>query len=158
LLIEKDYEEFLRLLNKFRVRYCIIGAFAVAFFGKPRYTKDIDILVDANEENGKRIVKALERFGFRSLGLRKEDFSKRNIVIQLGYEPVRIDIITSLPGCSFGQVWRHKTEGYYGKERVFFIGINELITNKKRSKRKQDKVDLKLLLRAKSRNVRNKRK
>ena len=148
--IEKDYEDFLKLLNRYKVRYCIVGAFAVALYAQPRYTKDMDIVIEASPRNGERIAKALNRFGFRSLGLRKEDFSRRNIVIQLGYEPVRIDIITALPGCSFTRIWEHKKHGVFGKEKVYFIGLDELIKNKKKSKRTQDTVDLKLLLRAKA--------
>lgn len=144
--VEKDYEELLRLFNRNKVRYCIIGAYAVAFYAKPRYTKDLDLLVEPDIENSKRIVKALKEFGFESLKLSEKDFSQKGKIIQLGYEPVRIDIITSIQGCSFKQVWKNRTSGIYGKEKVFFIGINELIKNKKISKRKQDKVDLDILL------------
>ena len=93
---EKDYEEFLELLNKHKVRYCIIGSYALSFHARPRYTKDIDILVEASPENAKKILTALDKFGFGSLNLRVEDFSEKGNIIQLGYEPVRIDIITSL--------------------------------------------------------------
>ena len=149
--VEKDYEELLRLFNRNKVRYCIIGAYAVAFYAKPRYTKDLDLLVEPDIENSKRIIKALNEFGFESLKLSEKDFSQKGKIIQLGYEPVRIDIITSIQGCSFKQVWKNRTSGIYGKEKVFFIGINELINNKKISKRKQDKVDLDILLLARRR-------
>jgi len=149
--VEKDYEDLLRLLSKYTVRYCIIGSYAVAFYAKPRYTKDLDILVEPNIENGEKIIKALKKFGFESLELSSEDFSRPGKIIQLGYEPVRVDIITSIDGPDFEEIWSHKQTGIYGKEKVFFIGINELIKNKKASKRKQDKVDLDILLRAKKR-------
>lgn len=144
--VEKDYEEFLRLFNKNRVRYCIIGAYAVGFYARPRYTKDIDILVEPTLKNAKRIIKALEEFGFKSLGLKEKDFAKKGKIIQLGYEPVRVDILTFIEGLSFGQIWKNKVKGTYGQEKVFFIGIEELIKNKKKSKRGQDKVDLENLL------------
>lgn len=147
--IEKDYEEFLELLNKNKVRYCIVGAYAVAFYAKPRYTKDMDILVEPDIENGKKIVKVLEEFGFKSLNLSEKDFSQSGKIIQLGYEPVRIDIITSIEGCTFKQVWKNKCTGIYGKTKVFFIGLDELIKNKKILKRKQDEVDLDILSQAK---------
>lgn len=143
--VEKDYEDLLRLFNKNRVRYCIIGSYAVAFYAKPRYTKDIDLLIDPTIENGKRIVNALNEFGFESLKLSANDFSQAGIIIQLGYEPVRIDIITSIQGCSFETVWENRVEGTYGHERVFFIGLMDLIENKKQSNRPQDKDDLDLL-------------
>jgi len=149
--VEKDYEELLRLFNKHKVRYCIIGAYAVAFYAKPRYTKDMDILVEPSNENGQKIVAALNEFGFKSLNLSEEDFSLRGKIIQLGYEPVRVDILTSIEGCSFKQVWKNKALGTYGEERVYFIGIDDLIKSKEVSERKQDQVDLDILISAKGR-------
>lgn len=143
--IEKDFEELLNLFNKYKVKYCVIGAFAVGFYAKPRYTKDMDILIEPTEENGIKITKALTDFGFGSLRIKPNDFTKKGHFIQLGYEPVRVDLITSIPGCSFYEVWKNKKSGPYGKERVYFIGINELIKNKKSINRMQDKVDIKLL-------------
>ena len=83
---EKDYEEFLGLLNKHDVRYCIIGAFALAFHARPRYTKDIDVLIEATIENARRLLAALDEFGFGSLNLAVEDFSTKGNIIQLGYD------------------------------------------------------------------------
>lgn len=146
---ERDFEELLRLFNKNKVRYCIIGAFAVAFYARPRYTKDLDILVGPDIKNGKKIVAALEEFGFKSLDLSAKDFSQPGKIIQLGYEPVRVDILTSIEGSSFKEIWKSRETGSYGREKVFFIGLNELIKNKKISKRKQDQADLDILLLAK---------
>ncbi len=116
--VEKDYEGLLRLFNKHKVKYCIVGAFAVAFYAKPRYTKDIDILVEPSAGNSKKIINALNEFGFKSLGLKPADFIEKGKIIQLGYEPVRIDLITSIQGCSFEEVWKEKKKGIYGKEKV----------------------------------------
>ena len=149
--VEKDYEELLRLFNKNKVKYCIVGAYAVAFYAKPRYTKEIDILVEPEIKNAARIVKSLNEFGFKSLGLSEEDFCQKGRIVQLGYEPVRLDLITSIQGLTFNKVWKNRTTGRYGKEKVFFIGLNELIKNKKISKRKQDLVDLDILLFVKNR-------
>ena len=146
--IEKDYEELLKLLNKHKVKYCVIGSYAVAFYAKPRYTKDMDILVEPSIENGKRIVNALNEFGFKSLKLSDKNFSNKGRIIQLGYEPIRVDIMTLIQGCSFKQVWKNKVIGTYGAEKVHFIGINELIKTKKLSNRKEDKVDLNILIKA----------
>lgn len=143
--LEPDYEELLKLFHKHKVKCCIVGAFATAFYAQPRYTKDIDILVEATVENGKKIISALEKFGFGSLNLTPEDFSEEKQIIQLGYEPVRIDLLTSIKGIGFSEIWKHKKMGTYGKTRVFFIGQNELIKSKKISNRAQDKIDLKTL-------------
>jgi hypothetical protein len=144
--VEKDFEELLELFNKNKVKYCIVGAYAVALYAKPRYTKDMDILVEPSIKNAHKIIKSLNGFGFKNLGLAERDFSQKNKIIQLGYEPVRVDIITSIEGSSFKQIWKNKKISQYGKQKVFFIGINELIKTKKASTRKQDKLDLDILL------------
>ena len=142
---EKDYEEFLELLNKHKVRYCIIGSYALSFHARPRYTKDIDILIEASPGNAEKILIVLEIFGFGSLNLRVEDFSEKGNIIQLGYEPVRIDIMTSLKGLDFSDVWENRVQGSYGKQMVNFIDRQNLIKSKKISNRTQDKADLELL-------------
>jgi len=142
---EKDYAELLGLLNKNRVRYCIVGSYAVAFHAKPRYTKDIDILVEPSHENARKILKALNEFGFGSLNLSEKDFTDRENIIQLGYEPVRIDIITSISHLDFDEIWKNRIKGQYGKIKVNFIDLENLIKSKRISGRKQDKVDLEIL-------------
>ena len=149
--IEKDYEELLSLFNKHKVKYCIVGAFAIAFYAVPRYTKDMDLFAEPSVLNARRILKALTEFGFGALKLSIEDFSRDGKIIQLGYEPVRIDIVTSIEGCTFKQVWGNRGKGKYGKENVHFIGLDDLIKNKQVSKRKQDKADLEILLITKKR-------
>jgi len=146
---EKDYEEFLESLNKHDVRYCIIGAFALAFYARPRYTKDMDILVEPSTSNAKKLLAALGDFGFGSLDLTAEDFSTKGNIIQLGYEPVRIDIITSIEGLEFAGIWENRTQGPYGEQTVYYIGRQDLIRAKQLSNRAQDKADLELLLSAK---------
>jgi len=143
---EKDFEELLKLFNKNKVRYCIVGAFAVAFYGAPRYTKDMDILVEPKTNNARKIIKSLTEFGFKSLKLIEKDFIQKEKIIQLGYEPVRIDLITSIEGCDFDEIWKQKKEGTYGKQRVYFIGFNELIKNKKKSGREIDSIDISVLM------------
>ena len=143
--VQKDYEELLKLFNKHKIQYCIVGAYAVAFYAVPRYTKDMDLFVKASPENAERILAALKEFGFSSLKLNKRDFSGLGKTIQLGYEPVRVDIVTSIDGCDFDAVWKHKMKGTYGKEKVFFIGLGDLVKNKRASNRKQDQADLEIL-------------
>ncbi len=144
--VEKDYADMLKSFNKNRVRYLIVGAFAVGFYARPRYTKDI--LVVPTEENARRILAAVAEFGFRSLGLVQEDFCREGMIIQLGYEPVRIDLLTSLEGIKFAEAWKNRKRGTYGDRKVTFIGLSDLIAAKKRSKRLQDQADLQLLLAA----------
>jgi len=143
--VEKDYEEFLKLLNRHRIQYCIVGAYAVAFHARPRYTKDIDILIEVSKDNACKMIQALDEFGFGELELTEEDFLKEGLIIQLGYEPVRIDLLTTISGCTFKEIWDHKKFGDYGDEKVIFIGKEELIKSKKAAGRKQDEADLELL-------------
>jgi hypothetical protein len=149
--IEKDYEELLGLFNKYRVKYCIVGAFAVAFYAIPRYSKDMDILVEPSSENGRRIVKALEEFGFGALKLKETDFSREGRFVQLGYEPVRLDLITSISGVTFEEVWKNRAVGTYGKKKVYFIGLNELLKTKETAGRKQDMADVEIIRKGKIR-------
>ncbi len=139
---EKDYEEFLELLNKHDVQYCIVDAFALAFHAEPRYTKDIDIWVQASTENAEKLLLASDEFGFSSLNLNAEAFSTGGNIVQLGYEPVSIDIITSIQGLDFNEIWQNRVQGSYGRQIVNFIDRENLIKSKKISNRPQDKADL----------------
>ena len=143
--VEKDYEEFVELLNKNSVRYCIIDSFALAIHARPRYTKDMDILIEPDEDNTSAVLRALRQFGFESADITEEDFLKTDQVIQLGYEPVRIDLLTSVAGCSFAEIWQNRITARYGKVDAFFMGKEELIKAKKATSRKQDLADLELL-------------
>lgn len=145
--VEKDYEDLLKLFNKNKVKYCIVGAYAVAFYGRPRYTKDMDILIEPEVKNAEKIVKALNEFGFKNCGLQVKDFTEKGRIIQLGYEPIRVDIITSILKVNFEDIWKNKKKGAYGSQKVFFIALKDLIKIKKISNRKQDKVDLEILKR-----------
>lgn len=143
--VEKDYQEFLRLLNKHKVKYCVIGSYALAFYGYPRYTKDIDILIERSNSNARKLVKVLDEFGFLSTGLKVEDFTQPEMIIQLGYEPVRIDIITSIKGFNFERLWANREVGKYGEVKVNFVSLNDLKRLKKRFGRLIDKADLEIL-------------
>ena len=143
--IERDFKEFIALLNENKVKYLIVGGFAFAFYVEPRYTKDIDIFVEASKENSKKIIAALTAFGFGNIGLKEEDFQKPDQIIQLGYAPVRIDIITSIAGVTFDSAWRNKVEGKYGDIHCFFISKEDLILNKQKAARPRDITDVKKL-------------
>jgi hypothetical protein len=142
----KRYEEFLALLNRHDVRYCIVGSYALAFHAKPRYTKDLDILIEASGDNAENLLRALNDFGFGSLALSSTDFAEENNIIQLGYEPVRIDILTTLQGMAFSDIWQNRVQGPYGNQTANYIDRKHLIESKQISNRTQDKADLELLL------------
>lgn len=143
--VEKDFVEFFASFNKHKVRYCIVGSYAVGFHAVPRYTKDLDVLVEPSLNNGQRILEALNDFGFGSLQLSANDFSTPGQIIQLGYEPIRIDLITSIGGCTFAEAWATKETDAYGSETVYFLGYDALIKSKQASGRPQDLADLEKL-------------
>ena len=101
--VQKDFKEFLALLNVHEVDFMIVGGYALAYHGAPRYTGDIDVFVKPDRKNAQRIIKVLEEFGFSSLDLSIDDFQNEDNVVQLGLPPVRIDIITSISGVSWEQ-------------------------------------------------------
>jgi predicted nucleotidyltransferase len=143
--VQKDFRELLELFNAHKVEYLIVGGYALAFHGVPRYTGDIDIFVKPDTENAIRILKALDEFGFGSLDLKEEDFRSPNKVVQLGYPPVRIDIITSISGLSWDEAYEELDKGKYGDVPVYYIGLNHYILNKRASGRKKDIADLEAL-------------
>ena len=143
--IQPDFRDLLELFNSHRVKYLIVGGYALAFHGAPRYTGDIDIFVESNSENAERIFSALEDFGFGSVGLTPADFNKPGQIIQLGVPPVRVDIVTSITAVSWKEAESNRVKGNYGDIEVHYIGRDQLITNKKAVGRKKDLADLEAL-------------
>ena len=143
--VQKDYEEFLKLLNRSNAKYVIVGAYALAYHAKPRYTKDMDIFIEPTVENATAILQAIKDFGFRETDLTPKDIVEEDKILQLGYEPIRIDILSSLSGCIFSEVWENRIKGKYGNTEVYFIRKDDLLKNKRASGRKQDIVDIDLL-------------
>ena len=118
---------------------------ALAFHGFPRYTGDIDILVNANAVNARRIMAALKEFGFGAVGLKEEDFEKPDKVVQLGMSPVRVDLLTSITGVTWEEAWAGRMQGKYGELPILFIGREPLVSNKRALGRKRDLADLEAL-------------
>ena len=120
----------------------MVGGYAVALHGHPRYTKDINIWVGLDEENARRLVQAIEDFGFGSLGLAADDFLVPDRIVQLGYPPSRIDLLTTLPGVAFEACFPSAVEVTIDGLTVTFIDLENLRTNKRASGRHQDLADL----------------
>ena len=142
MILSQDFEDFIKLLNEHHVDYLIVGGYAMAFHGKPRYTGDLDIWIDISESNALKLLMVIRDFGFSSLGFSKEDFLKENLINQIGYPPLRIDIITSIDGVEFDHAYASKLvielEGFPAN----YIGLDQLIANKKASARKIDLSDV----------------
>ena len=141
----KDYEEFFVLLNKEKIKYLIVGAYAVAYHAQPRFTGDIDIFVEAGRTNAERLLKVVQKFGFGETGLTAADFLKPHQIIQLGYPPLRIDLLTSIDGVSFGTAWKRRVKGKFGRPGVWYISKRDLIRNKRATGRTRDLLDLQLM-------------
>lgn len=144
--VPRDYEEFFALLNAQKVKYLIIGAYALAYHGCPRYTGDIDIFISTKPNNVIKILTTIESFGFKDIGITEKDFRKSDNIIQLGYPPLRIDLVMKIDGVSFETAWKNRVEGFFGKQKVFYISKKDFIKNKKVTGRAKDKLDIELLL------------
>lgn len=141
-MLQKDLRAFIELLNSSAVEYVVVGGFALAFHGRPRYTGDIVFLIRSTEANASRLMRVLAQFGFASLGIAPDDFLKPDSIVQLGYPPNRIDLLTSISGVGTDAVWRGAVEGAIDGIAVRFIGREELILNKRAAGRPQDRADL----------------
>lgn len=142
MVLTQDFREFVQSLNDNDVRFLIVGGYAVAFHGHPRYTKDLDIWIWVDEQNAENVVKALDQFGFSSLQLKPADFLDANMVVQLGYPPNRIDLIMGLAGVEFDSCYHARVEEKVEDVILPFIDIENLKKNKQASGRHQDLADL----------------
>jgi hypothetical protein len=139
--LHKDLREFVELLNSNRVEYLVVGAFAVAWYGYPRFTADLDILVRPEAANAERMLVALREFGFGALAIKAEDLTTVGQVIQLGVKPNRVDILTSVSGVTFEEAWQDRAEGLLDGIPATFIGRTALILNKESTGRAKDLGD-----------------
>lgn len=140
--LSPDFKEFIQSLNSSEVRYLVVGGCAVALHGYPRYTQDLNIWIENTPENARRVTAALRHFGFGSLNLVEEEFLTPEQVIQLGYPPHRIGLITSLPGINFNECYQARVSVEVVGVIVNFIDLEHLKQNKRASGRLQDLADL----------------
>lgn len=141
-MLTEEFKEFAKLLNDQKVEYLLVGGYAVVLYGYVRYTGDIDFWINPTEENANRIVEVLDRFGFGSLNLTIKDFTKDDQIIQLGYPPNRIDIITSVTGLTFTECYPKRNSFPIEGVEVQTISLEDLKKNKKASGRYKDLDDL----------------
>jgi hypothetical protein len=144
--LNQDFKEFIELLNKHKVKYLVVGGYAVGFHGYPRFTGDIDFWIAISSENATKILNVLNEFGFGSLNFKIEDFLEANNIIQLGYEPTRIDILTSLSGVQFDNCYQQAVEANFEGLEIKFIDLKNLRINKTSSGRAKDLGDLENLI------------
>jgi len=143
--LSKDLREFIESLNSHEVEFLIVGSYALAYHGMPRYTGDIDILIRPAVENANRVESVIQSFGFASLGLKAADFLEPDQVVQLGQPPNRIDLLTALTGVTFDEAWQDREPGDLDGIPVQFIGRRAFVKNKRSTGRLKDRADLEAL-------------
>ncbi|MFB3892224.1 MAG: nucleotidyl transferase AbiEii/AbiGii toxin family protein [Phycisphaerae bacterium] len=116
--IFRDFRELFESFNAAKVEHIVVGGYALAHHGKPRYTRDIDLYVRPTRENAERVIKALDAYGFTFPDLTAEDFQKPDQVVQIGYPPVRVDLIMSIAGVSWDEAYAGRSQGDYDGEPV----------------------------------------
>ncbi|MEX2606237.1 MAG: nucleotidyltransferase [Kiritimatiellia bacterium] len=140
--LNKDFKEFLELLNKHDVDYMVVGGFALAFHGAPRYTGDIDIWIRSDQENADLLIQALHEFGFSLPDLTAEDFCEPDQIVQLGLPPVRIDLLTSISGVTWTEAYSDIMREMFQGIHIPFIGKKAYLKNKHASGRPKDLADI----------------
>jgi len=150
-MFQDDFKEWLSLLTEKKVEYLLVGGYAVALHGIPRTTGDMDIWVNNSHENIEKVIQCLGLFGFSGLDLKVEDLIKPYAIVQLGYPPVRIDLITDIDGVDFGSAYRNRISLVVNELEVSLISLDDLIVNKRSSGRNIDKMDVKKLVKLRKR-------
>lgn len=146
-MLNQDFKEFAGLLASNRVDYLIVGGYALAAHGHPRYTGDLDFWIGTDTGNAWRVLSALRDFGFGDLNIQLEDLTQPGQVIQLGYPPRRIDLLTSIDGVEFDGCMTRKLVVHIDGLALNFIGRDDLLINKRASARPQDLADVDALQR-----------
>ena len=137
-----DFREFLSLLHTHRVNYLLVGGYAVAAHGYPRFTGDMDVWIQTNTENGENVFKVCREFGFDVPNLRVELFTDPKQMTRMGHPPLRIEILNSVSGLSFEAAWENRIECDWDGVPVTLISLCDLRTNKLASGRLKDLADL----------------
>ncbi len=146
-MLNRHFLDFLGLLEKHKVEYMVVGGYAVGVHGFPRFTGDLDIFVAIGRENAGRLIGVFSEFGFASLNLTPEDFLEPDMVIEIGREPMKIQLLTGIDGVSFDRCRRDRIQVNVSGFEVPFIGLESLLANKAASPRSRDRIDLEELTR-----------
>jgi hypothetical protein len=143
--MNSDFRDLFAALNAVGARYLVVGGYALALHAEPRFTKDLDIWIDRTADNAQAVWNALAAFGAPVTGVSPADLASPDLVYQLGVPPSRVDILTSIDGVDFTRAWPRRVEERYGDQQAFFIGLADLVENKRATGRPQDLADIELL-------------
>lgn len=148
MLTDPDFKELLSILAKHKVRYLVVGGYAVMKYTEPRFTKDLDLWIATDPQNAQAVFAALKEFGAPLKDLTPADFSQAGYFYQMGDPPFRLDIMMSIPGVTFETAWVNREEPQVEGLAIPFISRVDLIKNKEASGRDQDRIDVKKLRQA----------
>lgn len=143
--VNRDFRDLFYDFNAAEVRYLVVGAYAVTFHARPRFTKDLDLWIDADSDNAQRAWEALAKFGAPLTDVTPSDLATPGMILQIGVAPNRIDILTSLEGVDFGEAWSRRVSTQYGDCEINILSKPDLIENKRRVARPQDLIDVEVL-------------
>lgn len=143
--VNPDFRDIFAALNAAGADYLVVGAHALAVHGHVRATKDLDVWVRCDGANAARVHEALRAFGAPLQNLSVEDLATPAIVFQIGVEPIRIDILTSIDGVTFAEAWPARVAARYGDQPIHVLGRGDLLRNKLAAGRRQDLADVEAL-------------
>ncbi|MFA5909603.1 MAG: hypothetical protein WC815_12555 [Vicinamibacterales bacterium] len=144
-MVNPDFRDLFAALNAAQANYLVVGAHAVAFYAEPRFTKDLDVWVEASPANAPRVMAALHAFGAPLAGVTEADFQVSGAVLQIGVAPNRIDLTTHIDGVAFEAAWPNRLSTVFGDQSIWIIGRADLVQNKAAVARPQDLLDLAML-------------
>jgi hypothetical protein len=148
MLTSPDFRELLKIFEKYKIRYLVVGGYAVMKYTEPRFTKDLDVLIATDQDNANAVYSALKEFGAPLENLTSEDFTHKDYFYQMGRAPLRVDIMMSIPGIGFDEAWENREVVELDDLKIFFISRSDLIRSKEASRRPQDMIDIDKLKKA----------
>lgn len=142
MLTSPDFRELLNIFEKHRIRYLVVGGYAVMKYSEPRFTKDLDLLIATDQDNANAVYSALKEFGAPLENLASDDFTRKDYFYQMGRPLLRVDIMMSIPGIEFDEAWKNREVVELADLKIFFISRSDLIRSKEASGRPQDQIDI----------------
>ena len=148
MLTSPDFKELLKIFEKHKIRYLIVGGYAVMKYSEPRFTNDLDVFIATDQDNANSVYSALKEFGAPLENLSSNDFAHEGYFYQIGMPPLRVDIMMSIPGIEFDEAWKNREVVELDELKILFISRSDLIRVKEASGRPQDKIDIENLKKA----------
>lgn len=144
--MDQNFLDLLQCFERHKVKFLVIGGYAVSFHAEPRYTKDVDFLVECSKSNSRRLYSALDEFGAPLASVAKDDFAVPGTAYTAGLPPLRFDILNRIAGVDFKEAYSRRVSTHIGKTKVYYLALDDLINAKKAAGRPQDLTDAKKLM------------